>query len=265
MSKNRIKIESKDSDGNDVVVYVTKPDKNDNKKAQLVFNKVFKEALSEDGLLRVVLENKLKEQGIWSKEKQKDLEKLNKEIRDSLIKLKKGGVKLSEAKDIAIQIRIKRLQSASLMSERNRYDAYTVEAQAENAKIDYLISRCIKDEHGERYFKNSEEYNEKSEEPFVLEAADKLVTIIYGLEEDWEADLPENQFLKKYKFVDDKLRLVNQDGKYITSDGKMINDDFQYIDEQGNVVDEDGNPIDEDGLPQVEFSPFLDDNGEPIE
>jgi len=265
MSKKRIKIESKDSADKKVTVYVTQPTVEESKAAQRVFNKEFKKAMSDDGLLRAVLENKLKEQGIWSDQKQKELEQLNKDIRENLIKLKKGGFKLSEAKELAVDVRIKRMKTAALMAERNQYDSYTVEAQAENAKIDYLMSKCIKNARGEPYFKDTTEYNDSSDEPFVLEAADKLVTMIYGLDENWEADLPENQFLKKYKFVDDKLRLVNKDGHYVTVDGRRINEDFQYIDDDGNIVDDEGNKIDEDGLPIVKPSPFLDDDGNPIE
>jgi len=264
MSKKRTKVESKDSNGKEITVYVTQPTNEENKAAQRVFNKEFKKAMSDDGLLRVVLENKLRNQGIWNDDKQEELEKLNSEIRENLISLKKGGIKLQEAKDLAIQVRINRLKVAALMAERNQYDSYTVEAQSENAKIDYLMSRCIKDEHGDPYFKDIDEYYENAEEPFVLEAADKLVSMIYGLDEGWEADLPENQFLKKYKFVNDDLRLVDKDGKYVTTDGRLINQDFQYIDEDGNVVDEDGNMLDDDGLPVVETSPFLDDDGNPI-
>jgi hypothetical protein len=89
--------------------------------------------------------------------------------------------------------------------------------------------------------------------------------MLYGLDQDWEAKLPENKFLKEYEFVDDKLRLVNKEGHYITTDGKRVDENFRYIDEEGNFVDEDGNRIDEDGLPVVESKPFLDDEtGKPI-
>ena len=44
----------------------------------------------------------------------------------------------------------------------------------------------------------------------------------------------------------------------------VLGDDFRYINEDGEFIDVDGHRIDKDGLPVVEFSPFLDDEGNPI-
>jgi hypothetical protein len=263
MSKNRIKIEGKDSDGNEVVVYAVRPTAEETAAAQMESNKMFKKALLNGAMVRKTLEQELENQGIWNKEKQAKLEKYNQEIRSNLTILKTGGIKLQEARDLAIKVRIARIEALTLQAERNEYDSYTAEAQAEAAKIDYLTSVCLKNENGEPIFKGVEEYREKQYEPYIMEAAGKLIGLIYGVEEGWEADLPENKFLKKYQFVDDKLRLV-KDGHYVTVDGKRINENFQYVDEEGNVTDVDGNRIDEDGLPVVEVKPFLDDDGNPI-
>jgi len=263
MAKNRIEVKSKNLDGQEITVYVTRPTKEETAKAQIASNKVFKEALVEGALVRKTLDAELEKQGIWNAEKQKKVEKLNTEIRDNLTKLKKGGIKLSEARDLAIRVRISRIEVTSLLAERNAYDAYTAEAQAESAKIDNLMTMCIKNEKGEQYFKDIDEYRNSNDEPFVIQAANKLITMLYGVDESWESDLPENKFLKKYKFVDEELRLV-KDGHYVTIDGKRINENFEYVDEDGNVVDADGNRIDDDGLPIVEAEPFLDDDGNPI-
>jgi hypothetical protein len=151
-----------------------------------------------------------------------------------------------------------------LTAERNSHDDFTAEAQSDSAKFDYLVAACLRNEDGTPVFPTIEDYKENADEPYASEAAGKLAGLIYGLDEQWEANLPENQFLKKYKFVDDELRLVNKDGKFVTKDGKLIDNDFRYINEQGEYVDVDGNRIDKDGLPVVEFSPFLDDDGNPI-
>jgi hypothetical protein len=263
MAKNRIEVKSKNLDGQEVTVYVTRPTKEETAKAQIASNKVFKEALIEGALVRKTLDVELEKQGIWNDEKQERVEKLNTEIRDNLTKLKKGGIKLSEARDLAIRVRIARIEVTSLLAKRNAYDAYTAEAQAEAAKIDNLMTLCIKNEKGEQYFKDVDEYRNNNDQPFLIQAANKLITMLYGVDESWESDLPENKFLKKYKFVDDELRLV-KDGHYVTIDGKRINENFEYVDEDGNVVDADGNRVDEDGLPIVEAEPFLDDDGNPI-
>lgn len=263
MSNNRIEVKAKDSEGNEVVIYATRPTAEETAEAQMESNKVFKEALINGAMVRKTLEAELERQGIWNDEKQAKLNKYNEEIRENLTKLKAGGIKLQEARDLAIKVRVARMEALQLQSERNEYDSYTAEAQAESAKIDHLTFLCLKNEKGESIFKSPEDYREKQGEDYVIEGATKLVGLIYGVEEGWEADLPENKFLKKYKFVDDNLRLV-KDGHYVTVDGKKINENFQYVDDDGNVTDSDGNRIDEDGLPIVETQPFLDDDGNPI-
>jgi len=264
MVKNRIKIESKDKDGNEKVVYAVRPSRDENAQAQIVASKVFKDAALSGALIRKTLEDLLIKQGVWDAEKQANADKIDTEIRDKLTKLKSGGIKLTDARDLAIEIRIARMNKSILLSERNMHDEYTVESQSENAKFDYLASVCIKDEEGNRVFSSIEDYKEKSDEPYASEAAAKLAGMVWGLDENWESNLPENKFLQQWNFVDEDLRLVNKDGKYVTKDGKLIDNDFRYIDPQGNHVDVNGNRIDDDGLPVVEFTPFLDDEGKPI-
>ena len=263
MSKNRIKVEAKDLDGNDVVIFANRPTAEETAKAQMVSNKAFKEALINGAMVRKTLEAELERQGIWNKEKQKKLEGYNDTIREHLTAIKGGNIKLSEARDRAIKVRIARIEAIALQSERSEYDLFTAEAQAEAAKIDFLTAACLKNEKGEPYFATLDDYQENSAQPFVTEAANKLVTLIYGVDEGWESELPENKFLLKYKFVDEDLRLV-KDGHYVTVDGKRINENFQYVDKDGNITDVDGNPIDDDGLPVVEEMPFLDEDGAPI-
>ena len=264
MAKNKIKVESKDLEGEQVIVYVTRPTRDDNMKAQAIASKTFKEAMQNGAFVKKTLENMLLKQGIWDNEKQAEVDKIDEEIKDNLVKLKKGGIKLSEARKIAIDIRLARIKRTSISAERNSYDEYTAESQANDAKFDYLVSVCVKNAKGKPYFKDVDDYRDKIEEPYAYEAASKLAGMLYGLDENWEETLPENKFLKKFNFVDDELRLVNEDGKYVTTDGKMIDNDFRYIDKDGNFIDVDGNKVDEDGLPIVEEQPFLDDKGNPI-
>lgn len=264
MATNRIKVEGKDSDGNDVVIFAQRPTADETAKAQMSANKAFKQALKAGAMVRKTLEDELESQGIWNDEKQKKLEGYNEDIQEHLLAIKSGGIKLKDGCDHAIKVRIARMEALALQSERNEYDGYTAESQAEAAKIDSFCAQCLKNEKGESFFETEEEYLENSAEPYVNSAANKLVTMIYGMEESWESELPENKFLRKYKFVDDDLRLINKDGNYVTIDGKEINENFQYVDPDGNITDSDGNRIDEDGLPVVEVMPFLDDDGNPI-
>lgn len=262
--KNRIEIKSKDNDGNEKVVYVMRPSRNDNAQAQIIASKVFRDAALNGALVRKTLEDLLIKQGVWNNEKQAQSDKLDDEIREKLTKLKAGGIKLIEARDLAIDVRIARMNKSLLLAEKNAHDEFTAEAQSENARFDYLVSVCVKDEEGNNIFSDIDDYKDHSTEPYAAEAAAKLASMLYGLDDDWEAELPENKFLKKWNFIDEDLRLINKEGKYVTKDGKLIDNNFRYINENGEYVDINGKKIDEDGLPVVEFKPFLDEKGNPI-
>ena len=64
MAKNRIEIDSIDKDGKPKTVFVKMPDSQDNKEAQLAYNKAFREALQSGAVLRQKLEKIMEEQGI---------------------------------------------------------------------------------------------------------------------------------------------------------------------------------------------------------
>jgi len=89
--------------------------------------------------------------------------------------------------------------------------------------------------------------------------------MLYGIDPDYEKRLPENEFLKKYKFVDDQLNYIDKKGRRVDSEGRLVNEDGRYINEDGKLVDIEGNLVDEEGNYIVEFTPFLDDEGKPIE
>jgi hypothetical protein len=113
-------------------------------------------------------------------------------------------------------------------------------------------------------YKNMEEYLNSSTEKVAIMGAQNLANMLYGLDNDYESNLPENKFLKKFKFIDDKLRLVDKKGRLIDREGRLIDESGRFIDEEGNFVDKFGNKVDKDGEYLVDSQPFLDENGNPI-
>ena len=93
--------------------------------------------------------------------------------------------------------------------------------------------------------------------------------MLYDLDPNYDKNLPENKFLKDYKFVDKELRLVNDDGHLVDSEGRLINDEGRFIayDDDGEeyFIDRDGSALTEGGDYVVEFEPFLDDSGDPVD
>lgn len=261
----RTTIESKDSKGDKKTVVVRPPTSKDKNQAQLEYLKAFRQALENGAILKQKLDDHLQEQGIWDETKQKQYEEIVKTINDGERQLQKGGIKLQEAKEIAFKMKTARLEFRSLVAERTVMDTNTAESQADNSSFDYLASVCIIDvKKGEPIFGNMDEYRDNGDEPYVAEAAAELASKLYKLDPNYDKGLPENEFLVKYKFADEELRLIDKEGKLVDEDGKLVNEDGRYINEEGQLIDRDGVPVDEEGNYQQDFSPFLDDNDKPI-
>lgn len=271
--KKRIKIESTDSSGKEKVVYLQLPDSKENKEAQLAYNTAFREALQSGAVLRQKLNQVMQEQGIWNEEKEDRYNKILESINGGEKKLNKGGISLSEARDIAISMRQSRAEFRELIAERSAMDGNTAEGQADNERFSHLVYACLFNEKGKRFFETKEDYEKNASEPYVLDTAGQLAEKLYGLDPEYEANLAENKFLKSYKFTDHALRMVNKDGHLIDIDDdgneRLINEEGRFIaydkDGESYYVDKDGERVTKDGDYEEEFSPFLDDSGKPVE
>ena len=252
-------------DDKDVQFVVKSPSLNDQREAQKVYNQAFTDAIKSKSVVRAKLDDLLKDQGLWSDEKQAQFSLLQKDILEGEKRLAKGGFSVNEAKDLAISIKAKRDEIRDLISVRTSLDNHSAEGQADNARFNYLVSVCVVyNDTKELVFKDMEDYLNRSTDEVSILGAQNLANMLYGLDNDYESNLPENKFLKKYKFVDDQLRLVDKKGRLIDAEGKLIDSDNRFIDEEGNFVDKFGNRVDKNGDYVVEQEPFLDENGKPI-
>ena len=252
-------------DGKPVKLAIVRPSVKVSKEAQLEYNRSFSEAVQSGALLKAKLQNVLMDQGVWSIEKQNQHDALISDINENEQTLARGGIKLSDAKRVALEMRVKRWRLRELISERTEYESNTAEGQAENARFNYLVSACtVYNDTGEKVYSGLEDYLEKSGELFSLEAARVFANMMYGLEDNYEDNLPENKFLKDYNFVNDDLRLVNDDGDLVDAEGKRIDESGRYVDDSGNYVDREGNKVNQEGDYIFEAQPFLDDSGKPI-
>jgi len=252
-------------EGKNREMFVRSPSLNDQKEATKVYNQTFSEALKAKAVVRAKLDDLMVDQGLWDGVKQAKFTELQSEILDGERILAKGGISLIEAKKVALNMKKKRDDLRELISVKTNLDTHTAEGQADNARFNYLVSACtVYNDTKEPYFKSYEDYNNRSTDAVAAFAAQNLANMLYGLEDDYEEKLPENKFLKQYKFVDSKLRLINKDGKLIDQDGRLVNENGRYINSEGQLIDKNGNLVNENGDYVVEFSPFLDDNGKPI-
>jgi len=266
--KETFKITKKDDNGKETKTTeyaVLSPTPKDGREAQKLYNATFAEVLRAGGLLRERVGTYMREQGLWTDEKEAQQKSLIEKLNELELKLQRGGIKLVEARELAIEMRRVRVRLRDLIAKRNELDINTVEGQAENARFNALVARClVYNETGEPVYKDVDDYIANSTDEQAFRGAQVLAAMMYQLDKDHEASLPENKFLSRFKFVDEELRLVNKNKKLCDADGNLINEDGHFVDENGNLVDISGNPVDKDGNYTVEQAPFLDDDGKPI-
>jgi hypothetical protein len=249
---------------------VVRPDHRKQQKAQLAQNRAFREAIRpEDGskgaIVRSALESVLREQKLWDDAKAKRWAELNEAISAGEKALAAGGIKLSEARAKAIQMRRDRAELRRLLADRNALDLMTAEAQAENARFNYLVFACtVYDGTGKPYWKDEEAYHADAHSAVAGRAAELLGHMIYGLDEDFEAKLPENRWLSAFGFADAKGRLIDKEGRYVDAEGRLVNEEGHYVDAEGRLVDFEGQPVTPEGEYIVEARPFLDEDGSPV-
>ena len=252
-------------DSKEIELCVVRPNVKQRQEGQKVYNKAFRDAVESGAILRAKVNSVMREQNLWDDNKEAQYKNLLEKINSNERKIKSGGIKLSEAKEIAMQMRKDRAELRALTSERSGLDSNTAEGQADNAQFNYWVSSCtVYSDTGKTYFNNYEDYLNRDDDPVTGPAANNLALMPYNLDPDYEKKLPENEFLKKYKFVDENLHLVDKQGRKIDSEGRLVNEEGRYINEAGELIDINGNRVDENGEYIVEFSPFLDDDGKPV-
>lgn len=256
MSKNKIAFKV-DLDGEEVDLCVVKPSAAVLQESQRAWNKALTDALYGGAILRKKLDILLEDQEIWNDEKEKEYEAMLKVISDKEVALKKGGVTKAQGKKMALELRKLRNEAREFRSHRNYLSGATAESQADNSRFNYMVYACTLhnsgDNAGQRYFGSLDEYLE-SESDAALQGASKLAELMYGLDENSELKLPENQFLIKYGFANKEGHLIDSEGRLITEDGHLVDEEGYYVAADGTKVDRFGNAVDENfSIDNVEF------------
>lgn len=256
-------------DDKDFTYYLKKPTSKDYQEAKLYSNRLAAEITQQktkEGkpgfILRSQVGNLLMELGVWTESTQKELLDTSKSLIESERKLAKGGaagLTKSQGRALSLEIAKLRAKQYQLLTKTREMDHLTLEAQVENANFDYLVANCLLDEEGKCVFKDVEDYRENGGEAWVTDAAEKLAAILYGVDEDRTKNLPENKFLLKYGFMNDKFQLIDKDGNLVNEDGKRIDKEGYLVNDQGERIDTEGNRLDENGDIIQAFEEFLDD------
>ena len=251
---------------------VIKPTVQQLKEANKIRSQVWNRAFEEGNLLRRQLDDELKNRNLWNSKLQAEYDTLQHEVLQNTLTLEKGGIKLSEARAIAIETAKKRQEMVDMLVARSELDNHTCEGQADNERFNYLFANClVYNDTGEKVYPNGiDDYLKDADNEYAVKGATEFYYLMSNTE-SLDDKLPENQFLKKYKFIDENQRFTDR------KTGRLVDEDGRYIDELGFFVeyDEDGNSyrvtIDGERLSDLidiqeddGSLPFLDDDGNPV-
>lgn len=239
--------ETVDSEGNKLFLFVTKPRANQVAEARGVFSKAKLASLkNHEAVPRSKINDLLREQEIWNDEKQAKLEDVQTKIdrlenilrkgknfdeytKDELELIDAIGFKLFGRKT-AIALRKLRFERLLLALDLSALDDVTAEVIAENQMYDYLASQCtfygknegMETKFNTRYFDSFDDYVARKSEQATLDARTEFENFYNDFDAEWQKKLLENKFLLKYKFVNDELELIDEDGNLVDEDFKPI-------------------------------------------
>jgi len=253
--------------GEKVTIKVVKPTNRVNSRAQRIGATVWTECIQDGVMTKQELKTLMEDKGIWGKAQETKQEEIQADIAALEKKLyinKKKKIKLSEAKEIAMQMKEKRIELRDHIARRLELEGNTAEALSDNAKFDFLVANCTLWENGNKVYNSLDEYQDSADDTLAFTAAATLAEMIYAIDAEFEKGLPENAFLKAAGIINEDMEYVDKDGNRVDSKGKKINDLGWYLDDDGNRVDVDGNALNEDGsfVPQVSY--IDDETGEEI-
>tara|TARA_B100001939_G_scaffold311795_1_gene294577 strand:- start:186 stop:1034 length:849 start_codon:yes stop_codon:yes gene_type:complete len=238
--------------GDKVTIYVKKPSNEIISGADIHRAKRWNECIRDDIITKKELATLMEKRGIWDKsksDKEDDISSKITTLEKDLYRGRNGKKpKVSEGKELALEMKKLRIELRNLISERLSLEENTAEALSDNARFDYFVAHCtFYKDSDKRVYNSVEDYNSKSSDTIAFTAASMLGNILYNLDSDFEKNLPENKWLSTFNLSDDKGNLVNSDGQQVDSEGRTINELGHFIDDKGNRVDANGVPLDEDG------------------
>jgi len=268
MENKRIVVDTFSADDKPLKLVIMRPTNRINQEANMVYNLRMAELIRKGSendanrlLLRAELEDHLAKMGVWTVRDTIEVESLALEIRAHELMLKKGGIKVSKGRSIAIDMAGKRQLIMEKYAKRQQFDSATIESQAENSRFEFLLVKClIYQDTSTPFLKNHSEYIERQDETAVIDGAKVLANMVYGLETNMHKSMFEMQWLKDAKMIDDEGRYVDPDGTFTDRKGRLVNKDGRYVNDEGQMVDTFGRLCDERGDLLVDVSkPFIDD------
>ncbi len=251
----------------DVEIVVKQPPNSVVKLAERYKSKIWNQCIQDECLTKKELAVLMKKRGIWDEAKDQEEEDITKEIirlerelyHGKEVKGKKVKPKVSEGRDIAVEIRKQRLLLRDLIAERINLEENTADNLADNARFDYLVAHCTFYKDGKNVYNSFEDYDSKSADAIAFAAAELLGQMLYNLDSGFEKNLPENKFLQKFNLINEDLSLIDPTNPDQTNDppGETNGKEGYLLDDNGQRVDQLGNKITDEG--EYELAAYVND------
>jgi hypothetical protein len=240
---------AKNSDDKELNITVVFPTNKNLQDAQMIYNVKMSELIRKGELLsRNQLDSYLNKLGLWTTEDQLLFIKMQKELREMEKILITTEIGTLDGRKIAIEMRTKREIMLSVYNKRSQFDETTMESVAEQYRFNFLITKCVIDTVSETcIYKNIDDYIDKQNEQYSVDAAKILAAFIFGYKKDFVKQLPENKWLKNNNFINEDGAFINIDGNLIDISGRKIDKNGRFVDDEGNYIDIEGNPVDTNG------------------
>lgn len=251
------------------------------READIIRSQYYNEGLKKGLMLAMKARDYAKQQNLWSDEKQAELNDAEKQLREYEYEIKtKRSLPLGAPGKLegtmfglALEIMKLRTKIINLRTIFADMEANTVEGYAENARKNYLLYvTTVYSDTGERVFGSFDDFlnslnlTEENVDKYTIAWA-AYTCYQNGLLHAYNInvqDYPENQFLSRFKFLDDKGRLINKQGEFVNENGERVDENGLPINEQGHLIDINKRELTKDGEFDEEPKPFKDENGVPI-
>jgi len=271
LSKREI-VNTLDDHGNKIKLAVIRPGHKIMQEANMHYNLKVSSLIRQGAenkerlLLRSELDEYMEKTGLWSQADVSNMQQYGIRIRAIELALQKGGIKLSQARQLALEMSKLRQKMMNLYNKKQQLDSVTVESVADIYRYGFLMVKCVVwEEDGKPFFVDYDDYMDRGDSTAAIDTSKQLAKMVYGLDSDITESLYENKWLINHGFMDKSGRLTNQEGKFVDLEGKLIDENGNFIDQEGRRVDKNGILVNDDGSFVVEDpKPFLDDEGKPI-
>lgn len=267
-------VKTVDSGGKPIELVVCLPNHKVSQEVNMAYNlkvsSLIRQGATSNGerlLLRSEVEDYLLKAGIWTVEDAKTLQRLSISIRASELAIQRGGIALSDAKSMAVDMGRKRQEIMALVGKRQQLDSATVESVAENYKFGIMVIKCVRyTEDNKMFFIDYDDFLRRGSEEAVVKVSEVLSSMVYGSTQNLQDSLFETRWLKEAGFINKAGRLVDKKGRLVDENGHLVDEEGRYINEDGKFIDSQGVRVTENGDFVCENpKPFTDADGNEVE